>query len=115
MKIIITITSRQRPQPYPVTTLTLECNEGLFEHEPGKIPSFGDILEWLFRQFNRVDETEAISLFRIPIPSLSMGDLVKIEYVVDGELRNKKWRCAPVGWVQESSDPFVQQAIPIEM
>lgn len=49
------------------------------------------ILNWLFRQFNRVDGSELISVFGLHMPSLSVGDSVEIE-------GNGEYLCEPVGW-----------------
>jgi len=44
------------------------------------------ILKWVFRQFNRVDDNELVSILGLPVPSLSMGDYVALDdrlYKVD--------------------------------
>lgn len=47
-------------------------------------------LEWIFRQFNRVNDAEFISYLGISVPSLSVGDSVEID--------GRKYECAGVGW-----------------
>ena len=53
------------------------------------------ILNWLFRQFNRVDGHEFITVFNLHMPSLSVGDEVELEGL-------GTWRCEAVGWKQLS-------------
>jgi hypothetical protein len=78
--------------PTPRTVHVLEitpCNvpyrAGL-EREAAQV-----ILDWLFRQFNRVDGNELITVFDLKMPSLSVGDEVELEGL-------GTWRCAAVGW-----------------
>jgi hypothetical protein len=61
-----------------------------------KDPRDGDylLLDWLFRQFNRVDDNELISLLGIRTPSLSVGDAVEID--------GRKYNCAGIGWEEVS-------------
>ena len=47
-------------------------------------------LQWLFRQLNRVDGDEMISVLQLDIPSLSVGDLVEFD--------GRTFRCEFVGW-----------------
>jgi hypothetical protein len=48
------------------------------------------LLDWLFREFNRVDDNELISILGITTPSLSVGDEVEID--------GRKYSCAGIGW-----------------
>lgn len=55
------------------------------------------VLEWLFRQLNRVNGAELISLFKLPYPSLSVGDRVEFEQGVS----SARYLCDTVGWELE--------------
>lgn len=62
------------------------------------MPNFKEkLLEILFRQFNRVDDNELISIFGIKMPSLSVGDSVIFTNAF-GE--HMEYRCMSVGWTQ---------------
>jgi hypothetical protein len=56
-----------------------------------------NVLEYVFRYFNRVDPGDGLRLEEIGylLPSLSIDDEVEI----DGRV----WRCAPLGWVEVTS------------
>lgn len=51
-----------------------------------------EALERIFRQFNRVDDSDCARLLKLGynLPSLSVGDIVTITDV--------RWRCASLGW-----------------
>lgn len=55
-------------------------------------PHDAPALEYVFRQFNRVDADDEARLARwgYELPSLSVGDEV--------ELRDERWRCMTIGW-----------------
>jgi hypothetical protein len=57
----------------------------------------GDVLEYVFRYFNRVERGDGAKLEAIGyvLPSLSVNDEVEI----DGRV----WRCAPLGWIEVTS------------
>lgn len=53
------------------------------------------LLEWLFRQLNRVDGSELISILGLHMPSLSVGDLVHVEDCTGAQAL---YLCDSVGW-----------------
>lgn len=85
--------------PTPRTVHVLEitpCNVPSLVASQNEVTKNGvalAILDWLFRQFNRVDGSELITVFNLHMPSLSVGDEVELEGL-------GTWRCESVGWTQ---------------
>lgn len=77
MKITIAYKAFAEP-PAPVRTVTIEIT-----HTPDtpalEVKDEEALLDWLFRQLNRVDDHELVSLFGLPVPSLSVDDEIQID------------------------------------
>lgn len=75
-----------------ITNRSGQSAELTFQHptDAFRRPDDHEILAWLWRQFNRIDETELISVMRMAMPSLSVGDTVNID--------GSRYLCEPLGW-----------------
>lgn len=64
------------------------------------------VLRWLFRELNRGDGSELISLFHQNQPSLSVGDEVELQDRISIEVpaivSSCRWRCDAMGWTEVS-------------
>jgi len=58
--------------------------------EADELGEINELLSWLFRQFNRADGSELITVAKYPIYSLSVGDVI--------DLDGRKFRCEFAGW-----------------
>lgn len=77
-------------EPYPVRIYTPRGNwDGTVGLAPG---TDEELLEQLFRMFNRVDpgDHEEMAARGYHLPSLSVGDRVKLD--------GREYRCEPMGW-----------------
>lgn len=84
----ITITHKMKV-PATSTTISIE-NAGLTDPV-----DHTQVLSWLFQQMNRNTGYELISIFKLPCPSLSVGDTVEIDGVL--------YSCAVIGWKREKT------------
>ena len=66
------------------------------------IPDIPKLLDWLFRQLNRVDGGELCCILPMLVPSMSVGDFVELHGDSPEFGETRYYVCEPYGWSRSS-------------